>query len=228
MKYFNDNLLSRKNENFLLKNAIKISGYSLKELIKKSNFFISNNLKKDKGWIGKFLEKFLGSTSNNKREKDFPTIGIELKTVPINRQGKTLQDSFICMVHPIKGNNVTWEKSYIKYKLQKILWIPVQSDNNIPIMKRKICCPFLWSPNILENKILKNDWEEIMEKIFLGKIKNITLQKTMILKILSKGVNKISKTCAINEYGKKIKITPLAFYFKKKFTTELIYKNYFI
>jgi DNA mismatch repair protein MutH len=53
-------------------------------------------------------------------EQDFAALGVELKTIPIDSQGKPLETTFVC-VAPLTGNTgVTWETSHVRHKLKRV------------------------------------------------------------------------------------------------------------
>ena len=41
-----------------------------------------------KGWVGQLIETMLGTDAANRSEPDFVKLGIELKTIPIDRKGR--------------------------------------------------------------------------------------------------------------------------------------------
>ena len=105
----------------LLNRAQSLAGYTLGELAARANIAIPRDLKRDKGWVGMLLELYLGASAGSKPEQDFPEIGVELKTIPIDSRGKPLETTFVC-VAPLTGNSgVTWESSHVRHKLQRVL-----------------------------------------------------------------------------------------------------------
>ncbi|WP_312771407.1 MutH/Sau3AI family endonuclease, partial [Escherichia coli] len=102
----------------LLQQAQRLAGYSLGELAVMAGLTIPNDLKRDKGWIGVLLERWLGASAGSKPEQDFAALGVELKTIPIDSQGRPLETTFVC-VAPLTGNSgVTWETSHVRHKLK--------------------------------------------------------------------------------------------------------------
>ena len=127
----------------------------------------SRDLKRDKGWIGILLEIWLGASAGSKPEQDFAALGVELKTIPIDRQGRPLETTFVC-VAPLTGNSgVTWESSHVRHKLQRVLWIPVEGEREIR-SRNAASAPLLWTPDEEEDRQLRMDWEELMDLIVLG------------------------------------------------------------
>ena len=99
----------------LLEQAQRLAGFSLGELAAMAGLPIPKDLKRDKGWIGMLLELWLGASAGSKPEQDFAALGVELKTIPIDRLGKPLETTFVC-VAPLTGNTgVTWETSHVRH-----------------------------------------------------------------------------------------------------------------
>ncbi len=197
-------------------------GYTIEELASYVGISLPSNLKNNKGWIGQLLEYCLGANARKTQDKDFINLGIELKTIPINRYGKPLETTFVCTAPLIKNNGIRWHSSYLRYKLSRVLWIPIEGERKIPLGKRKITHPILWSPSLMEEKLLKQDWEELMDMIVLGYIENLTGNYGEILQIRPKSANKNVLTKGIGKYGQTIMTQPRAFYLKKKFTHQIL------
>ncbi|WMY95649.1 MAG: DNA mismatch repair endonuclease MutH [Arsenophonus sp.] len=212
------------NEEILLKKAHALAGYTIAELASDIGIPIPFNLKNNKGWVGELLEHCLGANAGKKKEKDFLNLGIELKTIPINRYGQPLETTFICTAPLTENIGVRWNSSYLRYKLSRILWIPIEGEKKIPLGKRKITRPILWSPNLIEEKLIKQDWEELMDMIVLGYIENLTGNYGEILQIRPKAANKNILTKGIGKYGQPIMTQPRAFYLKKNFTSQILIK----
>lgn len=212
-------------EEELINNAQALAGLTLGEIANKHKIKIPKNLNKEKGWIGLLLEQALGASAGSKPIPDFPQLGIELKSLPIDRNGKPLETTFVC-VAPLTGlTGVTWETSHIKNKLAKVLWVPVISEREIPIEQRVVATPFLWSPSFEENKLLSQDWQELTDMIVLGEVENIHGKHGQVLQLRPKAANSQAKTKAFNKHGQPFMTLPRGFYLKTAFTFELIKKH---
>ncbi|KAA8997625.1 DNA mismatch repair endonuclease MutH [Affinibrenneria salicis] len=213
-------------EQTLFQRALALAGYSLGELAQAAALPIPANLKRDKGWIGLLLERYLGASAGSKPEQDFPQLGIELKTIPIDEQGRPLETTFVC-VAPLTGNSgVTWESSHVRHKLARVLWIPVEGARHIPLAERRIGTPLLWSPSASEEEQLRRDWEELMDLIVLGRVENITARHGEVLQLRPKAANSRALTEAIGEHGQPILTLPRGFYLKKTFTAPLLARHF--
>ena len=200
----------------LLAQAQRLAGYSLGELAALAGVPIPRDLKRDKGWIGILLEIWLGASAGSKPEQDFAALGVELKTIPIDRQGRPLETTFVC-VAPLTGNSgVTWESSHVRHKLQRVLWIPVEGEREIPLAQRRVGAPLLWTPDEEEDRQLRMDWEELMDLIVLGQVERITARHGEVLQLRPKAANSKALTEAIGAHGEPILTLPRGFYLKKE------------
>jgi DNA mismatch repair protein MutH len=171
-------------------------------------------------------ERYLGASAGSKPEQDFADIGIELKTIPVDSEGRPLETTFVC-VAPLTGNSgVTWASSHVRYKLARVLWIPVEGSRDIPLSKRRIGAPLLWSPSPEEEALLKQDWEELMDLIVLGQVEKITARHGEVLQLRPKAANSRVLTAAIGEFGQSIMTQPRGFYLKKNFTGSLLARHF--
>lgn len=218
--------LPPENESVLMARAQALAGYTLGELASYAGLPIPPDLKRDKGWVGMLLEYFLGATAGSKPEQDFANIGVELKTIPIDRNGKPLETTFVS-VAPLTGNSgLTWVNSHVYRKLSRVLWFPIEGERQIPLAERRIASPLLWSPSPLEEKLLRQDWEELMDLIVLGKVETITARHGQVLQIRPKAANSKALTEAIGESGQIIMTLPRGFYLKKDFTAPLLARHF--
>lgn len=210
------------NEQELLNRAEMAAGYSFAEIAKYVNIPIPANLNKQKGWVGNLIETYLGANAGSKAEQDFSNLGIELKTIPVNKEGKPLETTFVSVIPLMANHGVIWETSYVKYKLSKVLWIPIEGERSIPLAERKVGKPILWTPTLEQEQQLKQDWQELMDMIALGQVEKITARYGTYLQIRPKAANGKALTEAIGENGEIILTRPRGFYLKKSFTSQIL------
>lgn len=217
------------NEQELLERTHDLAGLTLAEVANNAGIEIPADLKRNKGWIGLLLEHVLGATASSRPEPDFPTLGIELKTLPINSQGKPLETTFVC-VAPLTGLvGVNWKNCWLKQKLSKVLWVPILCDTpnqkKIPLAERRIGSAFIWSPNKEEEQLLALDWQELTDMIVLGEVEKINGKHGQVLQLRPKAANAQAKTQAFDRNGKPFMTLPRGFYLKTHFTQALLNKN---
>ena len=206
----------------LLSQAQSIAGLTFGELADELNIPVPPDLKRDKGWVGMLLERALGATAGSKAEQDFSHLGVELKTLPINAEGYPLETTFVSLAPLVQNSGVKWENSHVRHKLSCVLWMPIEGGRHIPLRERHIGAPILWKPTAEQERQLKQDWEELMDLIVLGKLDQITARIGEVMQLRPKGANSRSVTKGIGKNGEIIDTLPLGFYLRKEFTAQIL------
>ncbi len=203
----------------------EIAGKKIGYLADKLKIKIPNSLHYTKGIVGQIFEVYLGANAANKSLPDFIHLGIELKTIPLNKNNKPAESTFVCTAPTSITPSLkifSWEESKVLQKLSHVLWVPIQSDKEIPIRERLIGTPFLWQPNDDDMKILKQDWEELTHMLHLGDIEKLSGKYGQYLQIRPKAANSKVLINALDKYGNSIKVVPKGFYLRAKFTNKIL------
>lgn len=210
------------NEQQLMARAYQLAGRNLADIAQQLHLPVPENLQRDKGWVGSLIELALGATAGSKPEQDFADLGIELKTIPINQRGEPLETTFVCLAPLVDNSGIIWQCSHVRYKLSKVLWIPVEGERSIPLGERRVGQPILWQPSAQEEQQLQQDWEELMDLIVLGGVKSINAKIGEVLQLRPKGANSRAITQGIGQQGERITTLPLGFYLRKNFTAQIL------
>lgn len=206
----------------LFQRASALAGLSLGELAKAAKIKVPQNFKREKGWTGQLLETYLGAVAGSKPTQDFPELGVELKTIPIDPTGMPLETTYVCYA-PLTGiAGITWETSNVRNKLNCVLWVPVEGSRDIPPKDRRVASPVLWQPDPTQLDLLKQDWEELMDMIALGEIENVTARHGQVLQLRPKAADGSALTEAIGSDGMIVKTRPRGFYLRKTFTASIL------
>ena len=206
----------------LLSQSQSIAGLTFGELADELHIPVPPDLKRDKGWVGMLLERALGATAGSKAEQDFSHLGVELKTLPINAEGYPLETTFVSLAPLVQNSGVKWENSHVRHKLSCVLWMPIEGSRHIPLGERHIGAPILWKPTAEQERQLKQDWEELMDLIVLGKLDQITARIGEVMQLRPKGANSRSITKGIGRNGEVIETLPLGFYLRRAFTAGIL------
>ncbi|MCK9038962.1 DNA mismatch repair endonuclease MutH [Haemophilus influenzae] len=206
----------------LLSQAQSIAGLTFGELADELHIPVPPDLKRDKGWVGMLLERALGATAGSKAEQDFSHLGVELKTLPINAEGYPLETTFVSLAPLVQNSGVKWENSHVRHKLSCVLWMPIEGSRHIPLRERHIGAPIFWKPTAEQERQLKQDWEELMDLIVLGKLDQITARIGEVMQLRPKGANSRAVTKGIGKNGEIIDTLPLGFYLRKEFTAQIL------
>ncbi|MBU2917132.1 MAG: DNA mismatch repair protein MutH [Psychrosphaera sp.] len=203
-----------------------IAGLTLGDLAGELNVVVPENLQVEKGWPGQLLEAYLGASAGNLPEPDFQLLGVELKTLPINRDGKPLETTFVSVAPLTQSSPITWRESSIYKKLRHVLWVPIIAERNIPVPLRQIATPFLWQMDAQHESLLKNDWEELMELITFGHHDKISALHGEALQLRPKAADSSVRTQAFNQQGQPIQAPPKGFYLRTSFTKQILTKQF--
>ncbi len=158
------------------------------------NNYQKNSKSYDKGTHGHILEQDVYHYDiNSKSAADFEEAGVELKVTPYkrNKNGtlsakERLVLNIINYMDEYKHTFYTshfWEKN----KLTQIVWY--LNEDNKPKDEFVITNELLFSFPEDDLKIIKNDWETIIEKIKQGKAHELSEADTMYLGACTKGAN---------------------------------------
>ncbi len=204
----------------------QLAGLTLAELAHHLAVTLPKDLKRDKGMIGQMLEQALGASSGSKAEPDFPHLGIELKTLPIDSHGKPLESTYVCVAALTDVNLQRWQDSWVCRKLQHVLWVPIAAERSVPLAERVIGAGFLWQPSQQQQQLLQQDWEELMELIVLGGIDQIRGAHGKVLQLRPKAANAKALTAAVGSNGQPIQTLPRGFYLKANFTADILQRQF--
>lgn len=208
-------------ETELLERARELTGRSLADLAAAMQVSCPDDMQHDKGWSGQLLETVLGASAGTQPLPDFPELGIELKTLPIDANGRPLESTYICTVdlQPASGD---WTASVVWQKLQRVLWLPIIADRCTSPGQRIVCNALLWTPTAEEAAILKQDWEELMELVSSGELEQISARQGQYLQIRPKAANARAQTRFSDAEGNLAMTLPRGYYLRPALTRHIV------
>ena len=179
-----------------------------------------------KGWPGQLVEAALGASAASRPEPDFQLIGVELKTIPVDRHGRPRESTYVCSV-PLGGEpSPSWEDSNVWRKLARVLWVPVLCGDGLAVPARRVGSPLIWSPDAAAEASLRADWEEFMELICVGRIDEISAHFGTCLQIRPKAASGRSRRRATGPEGVPVSTLPRGFYLRTSFTAAILDSGY--
>lgn len=208
-----------------MQRANVLAGRSLAEIAAAYGITMPQDLRRHKGWVGQLLELALGADAESLPEPDFRLIGVEMKTLPIDRHGKPRESTYVCTVPLNEGMEASWEQSWICRKLSRVLWLPVEAEPDIPLAQRRIGSPLLWSPDEAETLALRQDWEELGDMILSGELELITARMGTVLQIRPKAANSRVTCTSVGADGEGIITHPRGYYLRPAFTHAILQRH---
>ncbi|MCL4141506.1 UNVERIFIED_CONTAM: hypothetical protein GTU68_056088 [Idotea baltica] len=199
-----------------------LMGQTLGQVALQVGISVPENLQRDKGWVGALLERALGADAGNRAEPDFLALGIEMKTLPLNKQGYPKESTYVCTVSMQQTGQLEWHQSWLRRKLSNVLWVPVEAESTIPIAERYIGQSWLWQPSPKQESMLRRDWEELMDTIVMGGQSDITAREGEYIQIRPKAANSRVLATGVSSEGLNEKINPKGFYLRSTFTRTLL------
>ena len=210
----------------LLDRARRMAGLTLGQLAEQVCESVPGSLHHAKGWTGQLLEKFLGASAGNLPEPDFQQLGIELKSLPLNPAGLPRESTYVCTVPLNNNHELNWEQSWVRHKLKKVLWVPIEADKNIAVIDRHIGQAILWQPSVEQEATLKQDWEEIMDMVCTGQLDDISARMGTYLQVRPKAANSRSLMKTTDDAGNPGLTLPRGFYLRTCFTQQILKESF--
>lgn len=206
----------------ILARCQQIAGLTLGQLAAELQVPVPADLRRDKGWVGQLLELALGASGGSQAIHDFPHLELELKTLPIDRHGKPLESTYVCVAPLTGATGQQWPESWVCRKLSRVLWLPILAEREMAPAERIIGQGFIWQPDAAQQALLRQDWEELMELIALGRLDQIKGAHGKVLQLRPKAADSKALTAAIGADGRPVLSLPRGFYLKVAFTRAIL------
>lgn len=200
-------------EHELVERARALSGVRIAELAAREAFAIDGEAVRTKGKVGELIERVLGATGTG-AEMDFPHLAIELKTVPLEN-GKPAESTFVCALPLMNAERAEWSSSWVRKKLSRVLWVPIHE-------RERVGDAVLWSPSVEEEAALKDDFDEIVGRIAIGDIEDLSAHVGRHLQLRPKAATGSVRTAAPGRDGEIVATVPRGFYLRTKFVESVL------
>jgi DNA mismatch repair protein MutH len=203
----------------LMVRARALAGRSVESLAREWKTEIEGDPTRSKGKVGELVERALGATGGPHRMLDFPELRVELKTVPMGARAMPRESTFVCSVSLIDADRAEWASSWVRAKLSRVLWVPIQVD---PGGARRIGQPLLWSPSAEQERGLADDFEEIVGRVGAGAIEGLTARAGRWLQLRPKAAHGEVRTGAPGADGEIVHTVRRGFYLRARFTGAIL------
>lgn len=209
----------------LIERLNKITGLCISEIAADLNVKLPVSTTRGKGFVGELLEMALGASAKNQSIPDFPELGLELKTLPVDQNFKPLESTFVCHAPLINVRDLHFENSPLYSKIKRVLFILTDGTKGLEYGEKYIRGYFFYTPTKEDLITLKKDFDELYELIKTGNVQSITARIGQIVQLRPKGADGTALTQAVGKDGQIIMTRPRGFYIRRSFTQELIRRN---
>ena len=206
--------------------AARLAGLRLGDLAEECRVPVPPDLKRAKGWVGGLMETALGASAASRAEPDFPELGVELKSLPVDAHGKPVESTFVCTIELAHIAHSEWEESRLWHKLGHVLWIVVEGTRSIPVYERRVGTPFFWIPSEDERALIRRDWEKLTLLIAQGRTSEITGHLGEVLQVRPKAARGSSRRRTFDEDGALYDEQPKGFYLRASFTGAILAREF--
>lgn len=196
----------------LVARAAALEGRTLEELETIHAIDATGPLLRRKGKAGQLIERALGALSGSRPEPDFAALGVELKTVPIDGRGRALESTFVCSLNLTTADRQEWADAPVRTKLAHVLFVPIDKSKARPT----IGAPCFFRPTPAQDALLRDDFEEIMERIALGQVGSLTAHVGAWLQVRPKAAHGRVRTLAFGADDRPLATIPRGFYLRAR------------
>jgi len=177
-----------------------------------------------KGTPGAILERALGATGTGK-VVDFPDLGVELKTIPVDEKGAPAESTYVCTLSLADAETQEWESSWVRAKLARVLFVPLVGagqKGDVAWTERRVGVPVLWSPTREQEDVLRGDFDDVVGLIGIGRIEDLTAHRGRWLQVRPKARDGSVRTVAWGAGNEAIETVPRGFYLRTRFTRAIL------
>ena len=206
----------------LLYRAESLQGASVGELAAQLGREIPDDPTRAKGLAGQLIEGVLGATAGSRAIPDFPHLHVELKSIPLDQQGRALESTFVCTADLRELEDQEWPDSRVFGKLRCVLWVPVVGEKRGRLAERRIGKPTLWRPTPAEEQLLFADWCQLVACLLAGDPQSSTAEATTALQLRPKARNAAQRVTYFCVDGSLVSVVPQGFYLRARFTERLL------
>ncbi len=206
----------------LLRRAEALSGAALGDVAARLGFALGDDGVRTKGKGGEIVERALGATGGAGKVHDFPELGVELKTIPVDARGQPHESTYVCTLPMDDVETVEWATSWLRAKLSRVLFIPLVAPHDAAQAERRLGRPLLWSPTPEQEAVLRGDFEDAVGAIALGHVEALTAHAGRWLQVRPKARDGAARTVAMGRDGERIPTVPRGFYLRASFTAAIL------
>lgn len=215
-------MIAPRDEAELLERARALTGRTLGEIAAEVSVSLAGGGLRTKGKLGEVIERALGATGGAAAVPDFPELGVELKTIPVDERGEPRESTFVCAFSLADADRAEWSTSWARQKLACVLWVPIETPPASAIAARRIGAPVLWRPTPAQEAVLAADFDDIMGLVGVGRVEDLDARAGRFMQARPKAAHGRVRTRAFGPEGEPIDALPRGFYLRARFTAAIL------
>jgi len=218
-----EEIVSRVDVEALIDRARSLAGARVGDVAASLGLASSGDAVRTKGTPGAILERALGATGGSTQIHDFPELGIELKTIPIDvRTKQPVESTYVCTLSLADAEEQEWSTSWVRAKLSRVLFVPLVGGEDDAWGERRIGDAMLWSPTPEQDDVLRADFDDVVGLIGVGRIEELTAHRGRWLQVRPKARHGGVRTIAFGAENEAIATVPRGFYLRARFTGAIL------
>ncbi len=215
----------------LLAHARALLGADLGDLADGLGLPVPPGALRTKGWSGQIIEQELGLSLGGAAGPDFARLGVELKTVPVDGHLLPRESTAVCQIDPIAIAADSWETSYVRRKLARVLWVALEVPRRpasavaapASVGQRRVAAVRLWSPDSAEEAALAADFTLFVRDYFRrGRAAELTGHVGAVLQVRPKGRNAADTRAGYGPDGAPTRLGKHGFYLRSAFVAAIL------
>lgn len=206
----------------LLERAWALEGHSVAELSRALGEVELSAGVHTKGKLGELVERALGAHGGPGATVDFPTLGVELKTIPVDEALRPRESTFVCAFRVEEADRAEWQRSWVREKLERVLFVPVIGARGASAAERRFGQALLWSPTPEQDRALAHDFDDIVGLVGAGRIEELDARLGRYLQMRPKARDGRARTVAYGDDGERLGTVPRGFYLRASFTGAVL------
>lgn len=208
----------------LLAHARALVGVDLETLADDLGLPVPHGRVRTKGWSGQIIEHELGVATGGERGPDFAALGVELKTVPVDAALAPLESTAVCQIDPIAIAAESWETSYARRKLQRVLFVALEvPPASRGVGERRVAAVRLWSPSAAEEALLRADFELFVRGYYrVGRAADLRGHLGTVMQVRPKGRNAADVRDGYDADGNPTRVGKHGFYLRPAFVGQIL------
>ncbi|MFO0692691.1 MAG: DNA mismatch repair protein MutH [Polyangiales bacterium] len=210
-----------RSEEELHRRARALAGRTIGEVAAELGLALPIDTTRGKGFVGSMVERALGATAGSRSLPDFPALGVELKTIPVDPSGAPKESTFVCSIPLPSIAEVDFEHSTVAKKLERVLFVLVEAKG-AELASRRIGTSFFWTPDETERRILADDYDALARLLAEGAFDRITAHLGVALQVRPKAANASIRRRGVAWDGSLEWTLPRGFYLRSRFTGRVI------